>query len=543
MSRAYSYIRFSRPEQMTGDSIRRQSKRAEEYCTRHGLTLDTSLSLRDFGVSAYRGANATTGALAAFLEAVESGNIPKGSTLVVESLDRLSRQSIRKATKLLESILEAGITVVTLNPERRYTVESLDELTGVIELVLYSSRAHEESEMKSARMRAAWENKKRNAKTKPLTARCPWWLELKADRSGFKVKGDKVKLVERAYQMAIDGHGLTDIVKAFNWEGIKPPRGRIWERSTMHRLLTSRSVLGEYQPSTYRPEGGRDYHEPIQGYYPAVIDEDTFYKAQARMQARKHTSGKGSRIPSNLFTGLVVAKNSGNMTIRAKYYKTSDDRKVVNRQLVNNDASKGVHGAKLLAISYDVFERAILRWLETHVRPEIILSTHSGKSNELEAAHSKMASIKSKIETIKSSMLGDGDVRALIDVLRTLDVQLKEATTRVERLKHEQSNADATAPQVEDNLWLIKRLDAATGDERDKLRKRIKATLPSIIKRIEVISTQDKGQGRTVKLDVVYPSGVRHELQIKYYWRAGGIVIGERHLDDDWHLKIGKDKI
>jgi DNA invertase Pin-like site-specific DNA recombinase len=40
--RAYSYLRFSTPEQSKGDSLRRQTSMADEYATRHGLRLDTT---------------------------------------------------------------------------------------------------------------------------------------------------------------------------------------------------------------------------------------------------------------------------------------------------------------------------------------------------------------------------------------------------------------------------------------------------------------------------------------------------------------------
>jgi hypothetical protein len=38
--KAYSYIRFSTPDQEKGDSLRRQEKDAEDYAKKHGLTLD-----------------------------------------------------------------------------------------------------------------------------------------------------------------------------------------------------------------------------------------------------------------------------------------------------------------------------------------------------------------------------------------------------------------------------------------------------------------------------------------------------------------------
>jgi DNA invertase Pin-like site-specific DNA recombinase len=41
MKTAYSYIRFSTPEQAMGDSERRQLALAEAYCARNGLKLST----------------------------------------------------------------------------------------------------------------------------------------------------------------------------------------------------------------------------------------------------------------------------------------------------------------------------------------------------------------------------------------------------------------------------------------------------------------------------------------------------------------------
>ena len=63
MAKAYSYIRFSTPEQSKGDSLRRQEEDAIEYAAEHGLELDTTLNLRDQGLSAFTGENVTAAAL------------------------------------------------------------------------------------------------------------------------------------------------------------------------------------------------------------------------------------------------------------------------------------------------------------------------------------------------------------------------------------------------------------------------------------------------------------------------------------------------
>jgi DNA invertase Pin-like site-specific DNA recombinase len=55
---------------------------------------------KDAGLSAFDGSNITRGKLGRFLDDVQAGRIPRGSSLIVESLDRLSRQGIIESTDI-----------------------------------------------------------------------------------------------------------------------------------------------------------------------------------------------------------------------------------------------------------------------------------------------------------------------------------------------------------------------------------------------------------------------------------------------------------
>ena len=109
---AYSYIRMSNPEQIRGDSLRRQQEASQRYAHEHGLDLDDSL--RDIGLSAYSGAHRLRGALGAFLGMVERGE-PRGSVLIVESLARLSRETVVDATKSGLPMLVARSAIMELD--------------------------------------------------------------------------------------------------------------------------------------------------------------------------------------------------------------------------------------------------------------------------------------------------------------------------------------------------------------------------------------------------------------------------------------------
>src|SRR4051812_32559267 len=97
---AFSYIRFSSERQKWGHSLKRQTEAAAAWCARNGVQLDTSRTWHDLGTSAFTGKhrdNPDRHALAAFLEMVEkdkTGSL-RGSYLIIESLDRLTREHVK----------------------------------------------------------------------------------------------------------------------------------------------------------------------------------------------------------------------------------------------------------------------------------------------------------------------------------------------------------------------------------------------------------------------------------------------------------------
>ena len=215
--RAYSYLRFSTTEQLKGDSQRRQLALARDYADRHGLDLDERLTFRDLGVSAWRGKNVKEGALGMFLDAVDNGHVPPSSYLLVENLDRLSRDKVMPALMQFQSILERDVNVVTLQDGRVYTRSTLNEsVHDLIMSIMSMFRANEESEVKSKRLRAAWQNKRDTAQADAgatkLTARCPAWLTLDKETGEFEVIEDRVAVVRRMFDLTLAGFGAGYVV-------------------------------------------------------------------------------------------------------------------------------------------------------------------------------------------------------------------------------------------------------------------------------------------------------------------------------------------
>lgn len=285
--KAFSYLRFSTPDQAHGDSQRRQEALAVAYAEVHGLDLDP-MSFKDLGVSAFRGDNARTGALREFRNAVELGVIPKGSFLLVESLDRLSRGDVMDAQGIFTSIISAGVTVVTLQrgAERAYSRESISaNPIDLIVAILEMMRANEESSTKSRRLKSAWSAKREVLGTRNLTSVAPAWLTPKPDGAGFDLIPERAAIVRRIFTEYLSGVGMESIAVGLNREGVPVfGRGAAWLRSYVAKILQSPTVVGTFIPHTYtRGEDGRRERtplDPVPGYYPPAVSEDTFWQAQ-----------------------------------------------------------------------------------------------------------------------------------------------------------------------------------------------------------------------------------------------------------------------
>src|SRR6266542_4708574 len=210
---AISYVRFSTPEQRRGDSLRRQTQDTDHWCKANGIPLDGNLSCCDAGRSAYRGRHREDkAALGRFLELVKEGKVPRGSYLVIENLDRLSREDERTALRLWLDILDAGVNIVQLHPETVFRHEKSD-MVDIMRAIIELSRGHSESRMKSVRSLANWERAIKLARDerRVFSRRLPGWVEL--TDNGLQLIPERVIVVKRIFEMARAGYGANSIIK------------------------------------------------------------------------------------------------------------------------------------------------------------------------------------------------------------------------------------------------------------------------------------------------------------------------------------------
>ena len=216
-----SYRRFSCKKQERGESLRRQKQLAPHEWPlqrNRGYPPMQTLDLEDKAVSGLHGLNRSDPdryALAAFLELVKLGDrIPPGSSLIVESLDRLTRENVMEALTLCLNMISAGIRIVQLKPVET-TYDKTANPMQIVMMIMELQRGHSESETKQGRLSDAWQEKKRRAREQklPLGPNVPAWLVLREDK--IERIEDRCEVLLRIFQWSIDGYGLSLIRSTF----------------------------------------------------------------------------------------------------------------------------------------------------------------------------------------------------------------------------------------------------------------------------------------------------------------------------------------
>ena len=508
----YSYLRYSSPQQGDGDSVRRQTKSTADWCKRHDVQLDTSRTYLDRGRSAYHGKHRQSGgALAAFLSEVERGDIPRGSVLIIENLDRLSRENPWDSVPLLCSLVNAGIAVASLSPSEMLFERGCD-LTSLILAVVEFGRSHSESASKANRMGEVWAEKRRTMRETGaiMTRKLPAWIE---ERKGKMVLiPERAKVVRRMFALAIQGYGLGLIVRELTRDEV-PVWGSSktgWSKAYVHKIVKGRAVLGEYQPVCRGKADG----EPLPDYYPAVVDEATWLQAQAALARRKDKPGPVGEKLATLFGGLLRdAVTQDHLRIAWQTRGTTAKGRVKRRVLVT---AKSMEGAvPSLSFPHDVFEEAVLSLL-SEVNPADVL----GKEPESESAAvaAELAVKEQRSRQIEAELTGDDDdVPALVRVLRKLTDDCKALRQRLAVLRQKESNPRGVAWAETMTL-----LSVAT-DESHRLR--LRELLRTIVEEIWILIVPRRSH-RLAAVQVYFRGDGRRDYLIHYqaagHCRSGG---------------------
>jgi DNA invertase Pin-like site-specific DNA recombinase len=503
MRQAFSYIRFSSAEQARGDSLRRQTELAESYARENGMTINP-LTFHDLGISAFSGSNKTEGALAAFIKACKTGRVPSGSALLVESLDRLSREQIRKALRLLlELIDDHGIEVHTLADRRVYGEGS--EMPDIMYAVMVASRANEESQQKSKRVGAAWRKKREQAANNlgvAITAKTPAWIRAEKGKPMELIK-ERAAIVREIFKLNLDGLGTQLIAQHLNKTyPTFTSSGVGWHKSYVEKIVRNPATYGTYIP--YRRVGDRRVKdgEPVHGFFPAAIDFATFQAAQeARITRYRKRKGSTDVQIRNLFAGMIKDATLGLPMV----YHWKSGELISDSYRLNKKPNR---------IKYAPFEKTFLRFLDQLDWTTIIDVT---ESEELKQTTAQIAALTFDITQTEqqiqklNDLLLDTPAKSLKERLLSAEAKLDSDISQLDSLKQRLTSLRRRHADFLDESVVYSQLASATDlPTRARLREEIRRKLG----RIDFQFSKGKTVGR-----VEFANGA-----VKYIAFSGGKI-------------------
>lgn len=311
---AISYVRFSSKKQEQGDSTRRQRELADAWMARNSDEYEWSgIKYEDLGLSASKGKH-LEGNLGKILEAVRSGDIPAGSAIVCETLDRFSRLEPLKTLRLLEEVIEAGVDLITLAPEVRYDRKSVTS-HELFMLAGQALAAYDYAKTLGRRVQESYEGRAKEARQGgSIKRRNAFWLT-----SEGELKGDEANVVRSVFKSFAEGVGIRTLYKQHSDVFANP--------SSVRKLLKNIAVIGHWQRYTTSIDKDgkqtRELGELVKGVFkPALQDEALFYQVQKLMTKQPELT----HAKKNPLSGIVVcATCGGNFAKRNAVGKNATD--------------------------------------------------------------------------------------------------------------------------------------------------------------------------------------------------------------------------
>jgi site-specific DNA recombinase len=290
MRPTFTYYRYSDSSQ-GGGTIEDQRGACHACAKREGWRI--AEEFEDRARSAWKHGREGRRGLDEMLKKVEQGHLRNGVVLVYD-LDRLSRDFGVGYADIL-ALHRAGVDIA----DTKHGIYRQDTLEGVLITVLSLHRAQQESDVKSRRVSAALQRRKREGKWVGMP---PYGYRRKQVEGGvmLEVNEAQAAVVREAFSMLLNGHTQADIIRYCR--RADPPRNH--QQSSVTRILANRTYAG------YLPGDG-----PLtDGNHPAIIDKATYHAAARALEKPPTKQTKASKTK---LLGIVRCPICGDYMIRA----------------------------------------------------------------------------------------------------------------------------------------------------------------------------------------------------------------------------------
>ncbi len=433
MRQVITYLRFSSKPQERGDSIRRQEELFDRWLKGNP---DATIvdKFMDEGQSAYHGKH-LKGDFGRMLQSIQDGKYPSGQTvLLVESENRLNRQSARKTENLVDLITGKGVDVICLESGKVYNSTNIDDLDTSIQLKIAAHIAHQQSKEKSIKVSAAWENRAKLALSgeQQLTKMVPGWIE-----PDTRKLNEHAQTVKTIFNLLLSGESLHNIARYLQANNIKSFSRRKdangFSVHSVRTILRSEATVGTLAASKHNDRPA------IPDYYEAAVDVTTFNQAQEILSKNRkgRTPASGNPITINLFKGLMRCQCG------ASVQPTGIKNSYQGVYRCNNYADGRCDVPTIKRKAFD-------SWMITNLVGMLTKPDDGLSARRMAELTYQVGMLSKRIKKTVALISELDDVPELKEQLRDLNRQRSQMQSELEALQHTESLTDKSLPQLAD---------------------------------------------------------------------------------------------
>ncbi|MBB1583214.1 recombinase family protein [Serratia sp. OS31] len=528
MRKCFLYSRVSSDAQISGDGLVRQEDKLKQYLLQNAERLNLSTIdyeiLVDSGISGWKGSNmGDTAALGQLFMRVESDEIDD-SVLIVESLDRFSRENPFRVAGYISKLAEHGIDIIDV--ENNLVIGPSNPWSSTISSII-ANRAHEESTLKSKRIKAAWDSRRKKAKESGqyMIKNTPFWIDVLDDKY---VVNANASIVREIFDLYLQGYGSFTIAKKMNEVG-KIIRDKRWSTPKICALLRNPRCNGDFISNSlernYEKGTSSSTEHVIKGLYPKIVTDDEFTLVLNRLDGNHKNRRVRNDRKVTILNGLLKCSICGEaLTVRAAgAYRYVGCLKTI---------EKG--GCYSKPIRYDALEKIVVN----HIRNMDLGQVYESNDSQEVITKERVKTLMSHIEEYKNGItqLRERGKKPSFDML----TELQNSEDELELLKKtlEQlslSKIDLSEFAVSTELFDITQI---------ALRTRLERTISSLLNKIKLYHTKDLSFSL---IEMIYVNDVvKHVLVAdKKGVVTGDVVIrmnGESTTYESRSVKIIKDE-
>ena len=280
------YARYSSDNQRE-ESIEGQLRECRAYAKRNDMKI--------IGSYIDRALSAKTDARPQFQKMIQDSNAHRFQFVLVWKLDRFSRNRFDSAY-YKRALSKNNVKVISATEPISNTPEGI-----MLESMLEGMAEYYSAELAEKVTRGHTDNA---LKCKFNGGSVPLGYRINEERH-YEPDPVMSPIVREVFERYAGGESIKELCADMNARGIRTGYGRKFVKSSFQNMLRNRRYLGEYR-----------YRDIVtENAFPALIDQETFDKVQARMKANKKAPARSKSDEDFILTGKLVCGNCGALMV------------------------------------------------------------------------------------------------------------------------------------------------------------------------------------------------------------------------------------